>query len=156
MNKLKHLKTFISFTLMQLPMSRRFRYFFAQKGGVKFVKDNNSAFRSYIGSGVSFDTVFPENIIIENKVHITNGCIFLSHYLDVENIDESDIHWITGKIHIKEGTFIGTNSIITKPVTIGKNVIIGAGSIVTKDIPDYQIWAGNPARFIKERKKVKD
>ena len=49
------------------------------------------------------------------------------------------------------GVFIGANSIITKPLTIGKRAIIGAGSIVTHDVPDYQIWAGNPARFIKNR-----
>ena len=33
-------------------------------------------------------------------------------------------------------------------VTIGSNVIVGAGSCVTKDIPDDQVWAGNPARFL--------
>lgn len=38
-------------------------------------------------------------------------------------------------------------------VTIGKGAIIGAGSVVTKDIPPYQVWAGNPARYIKDRAK---
>ena len=55
---------------------------------------------------------------------------------------------------IKKLAFIGTGTIITKPVTIGFNSVIGAGSIVTKNIPDNEIWAGNPARYIKsiERK----
>ena len=48
-------------------------------------------------------------------------------------------------------TFIGLNVLICNSVTIGKRAIIGAGSVVTKDIPPYQVWAGNPARFIKER-----
>lgn len=43
------------------------------------------------------------------------------------------------------------NTLVVKPVTIGKNSIVGAGSIVTKDIPDNEVWAGNPARFIRKR-----
>lgn len=35
-------------------------------------------------------------------------------------------------------------------VTIGRNSVVGAGSIVTKDIPDNEVWAGNPARFIRK------
>jgi acetyltransferase-like isoleucine patch superfamily enzyme len=46
---------------------------------------------------------------------------------------------------------LGTNTVITKPVTISDGVVIGAGSIVTKDIPSYQVWAGVPAKFIKNR-----
>lgn len=46
--------------------------------------------------------------------------------------------------------FIGVNTVITKPIKIGDNSIIGAGSIITKDIPENEIWAGNPARFVKK------
>ena len=62
-----------------------------------------------------------------------------------------EIHWKHGKIRIEDHVFLGAHTIIAKPVTIGKGSIIGAGSVVTKDIPPYQIWAGNPARYIKDR-----
>jgi acetyltransferase-like isoleucine patch superfamily enzyme len=63
------------------------------------------------------------------------------------NADEKNM--ISSPVHIKDNVFIGMDSIILKGVTIGSNVIIAAGSVVFKDIPDNQIWGGNPARFIR-------
>lgn len=53
-------------------------------------------------------------------------------------------------IVIGNDVFVGANSIILKGVTIGDRSIIGAGSIVTKNIPSDEIWAGNPAKFIRK------
>jgi acetyltransferase-like isoleucine patch superfamily enzyme len=52
---------------------------------------------------------------------------------------------------IGKDCWFGSGVRIVMGVTIGDGVVVGAGSIVTKDIPAYQVWAGNPARFIKER-----
>ena len=43
------------------------------------------------------------------------------------------------------------NTLVVKPVTIGERAIIGAGSVMTKDIPANEVWAGNPAKFIRKR-----
>lgn len=51
---------------------------------------------------------------------------------------------------IEENVFIGAHCTILKGVTIGKNSIIGAGSVVTKSVPANEIWAGNPAKFIRK------
>jgi len=59
----------------------------------------------------------------------------------------------TGKgIIIREDCWIGAGSIILDGVIIGDGAVVGAGSVVTKNIPSYEIWAGNPARKIGERK----
>jgi len=54
------------------------------------------------------------------------------------------------EIVVGNDVFIGANSIVLKGVTIGDRAIIGAGSVVTKSIPPDEIWAGNPARFIRK------
>ena len=53
------------------------------------------------------------------------------------------------RIIIDEDTWIGTKSTIVGSVHVGKHCIIGANSVVTKDIPDYCVVAGIPARIIK-------
>lgn len=54
------------------------------------------------------------------------------------------------KTLVKKGASIGANATILAGVTIGENALIGAGSVVTKDIPDNEIWIGNPAKFYKK------
>ena len=101
-----------------------------------------------MGIGCIFDTMFPENIHIGKNVHITANVIILTHYLDTAS---KGIRWRSGHVFIGDRSFIGTGTIISKDVRIGSDVIIGEGSVVTKDIPDNEIWAGNPARLIKKR-----
>ena len=56
------------------------------------------------------------------------------------------------KLHVGNDVWIGANVIILPSVkNIGDGVIIGAGSVVTKDIPDFAIAVGNPAKIIKYR-----
>ena len=64
-------------------------------------------------------------------------------YKDWSNVKED-------KVTIKDKAWIGFNSIILKGVTIGEGSIVGAGSVVTKDIPDWSIVGGNPAKVIRE------
>ena len=59
---------------------------------------------------------------------------------------------VSNPVIIEDDVFIGANTIILKGVIIGRGAIIGAGSVVTKNIPENEIWAGNPARFIKVNK----
>ncbi|MEP6749803.1 MAG: acyltransferase [Bacteroidota bacterium] len=56
----------------------------------------------------------------------------------------------TAVITIGDGSWIGANSVITAGVTIGKFCVIAAGSVVTKDVPDYSMAAGSPAKVIKQ------
>ena len=118
------------------------RPWFVKMGGVKVLDPKHT----FIGTDIDWDTVHPEKIIIESGVRLTARSCILTHFINPSNGD-----YTCGEVHIKKNAFIGTGTIITKPVTIGERSIVGAGSIVTKNIPDDEVWAGNPARFIRKR-----
>ena len=77
---------------------------------------------------------------------ITTGTCILSHFYSVK-----DSTFYLGHVDIGNKVFIGMNTLIVNAVKIGDNAVIGAGSIVTCDIPSNEVWAGNPAKFIKRR-----
>ena len=52
---------------------------------------------------------------------------------------------------IGEDSFIGSRAILIGVESIGKGAVVAAGSILTKNVPDYEIWAGNPAKKIGKR-----
>ena len=93
-------------------------------------------------------------ITLQDNVLLGSGCKIFDtdfHPLNyceriIGNRPDSEIG--SAPILIKEGAFVGAGSFILKGVTVGKHSIVGAGSVVTKNIPDYEIWAGNPAKFI--------
>lgn len=58
----------------------------------------------------------------------------------------------TAPVKIGNHVFIGTRCIINKGVTIGDGAVIAAGSVIVKNIPAWEVWGGNPAKFIKSLK----
>jgi acetyltransferase-like isoleucine patch superfamily enzyme len=56
-----------------------------------------------------------------------------------------------GDVEIGNDVWIGRNVVIMSGVTIGDGVIIAAGAVVSKNIGDYEIWGGNPAKLLKKR-----
>ena len=93
------------------------------------------------------DKTNPKGIYIGKKTVITGGVIILTHNYVMGNGTFVDTK-------IGDNVFIGANSIIMPGITIGNNIIIGAGSIVTKDVEDFSIVAGNPAKLIRKDKNI--
>lgn len=77
---------------------------------------------------------------------MTTGCQIITHFFSPE-----DNVFYLGNVKIGDKVFMGMNTLIVAPVTIGDGAVLAAGSVVTKDIPPYEIWGGVPARFIKKR-----
>lgn len=98
----------------------------------------------FIGEGVIIDTIRPDLLTIGDNTLITARCMIITHFYK-----NGDFYY--GDVKIGKNVFVGMNTIIANSVTIGDGAVIGAGSIVTKDIPAGEVWAGNPAKFIKKR-----
>ena len=107
-----------------------------------------------IAASVDIDRSAPEMITIGENVWITSRCQLLCHQRDlsgyVRDVPVMDLELKFAPIVIKDGAHIGIGSIIMPGVTIGKGAVIGAGAVVTKDIPDYCLAVGVPAKVMKE------
>lgn len=108
--------------------------------------------------GISNSSLFAMNrIVIEDYVIIGGNCkVYDTDFHSIHfnsRMGGADLDICTKPVLIKIGAFIGGHSIILKGVTIGKHSIIGAGSVVTTNIPDGEMWAGNPAHFIRKIEK---
>lgn len=82
--------------------------------------------------------------ILNTKSLVEHDCIL------GEGVEVGPNATICGEVTIDDYSWVGAGSVILPKLKIGKNVIIGAGSVVTKNIPDNEVWVGNPAKFLKE------
>lgn len=90
-------------------------------------------------------------ITIGDHASLAHGVKLLTsvHNYNLFNLDRQE-HVTAEPITIGRGVWIASYAIILAGVSIGDHSVVGAGSVVTRDIPSYQLWAGNPAKFIKE------
>lgn len=100
-----------------------------------------------ISSKAFLDRTNPKGIHIGNYTIVTGNVVVLTH-----NFVQGDKTYVD--TFIGDNVFIGMNSVILPGVKVGNNVIIGAGSVVTKDVEDFSIVAGNPARILRTDKTI--
>lgn len=109
---------------------------------------------SKIAASVDIDMSAPEMITIGRNVWVTRGVMLLCHQRDLScyQIDTPvmDCPLKYAPINIKDGAHLGIGSIVMPGVTIGRGAVIGAGAVVTKDVPDYCVAVGVPARVVKQ------
>ena len=103
--------------------------------------------KSFIGMGnvIIGPVSIGNNVILAQNIVVSG----LNHGYDDVNTPPSLQKTSTKQITIGDDIWIGANSVITAGVTLGKHCVIGAGSVVTKDVPEFTVAVGNPARVIK-------
>ncbi len=115
-----------------------------------------------IGSDVNIEQnvhiVCHDRVLIGDRVSITGHCaiVDVTHPYAGLAMGQKIGAMIDGSrscVEIGEGTFVGFGSTILPNVKIGRSCVIGAGSVVVKDVPDYSIVAGIPARIVGTTRK---
>lgn len=109
-------------------------------------------------SGISLgqDTIVGSNCFLDGRAPLTIGnhvgiASNVLIYNDEHDINSPDYHNSFGPVTIGDYVFIGPRAIILPNVTIGRGAVVAAGAVVTKNIPEYEIWGGVPAKKINDR-----
>ncbi len=152
--------------------------FVRNQGTIQFgreIKINSSKIKNVIGGDTrtSFVVKKGAELIIGENVKISNSAFYCAEKISIGDnvmiggstkIWDTDFHTLdpqkrfnnpnegynTRPVIIHDNAFIGGFSIVLKGTEIGENSVIGAGSVVAGKIPPNEIWAGNPAMFIKK------
>lgn len=99
---------------------------------------------------ISSHTFICEGVTIEDNVFIGHGVTFINDTYPRATTEngalQTEKDWKVEPTLIKKGASIGSGATVLCNVVIGEYAIVGAGSVVTKNVPDYAIVAGNPAR----------
>ena len=112
---------------------------------------------AHIGSNckIQSHSFICEGVRIKNRVFIGHGVTFINDKLPkTTNLDgtiKKNGDWTCTETTIEDEASIGSGSTILCGINIGRGAVIGAGSVVTKNVPDGQIWVGNPAKPLKEQ-----
>ena len=101
---------------------------------------------------ISSHTFICEGVDIEDGVFVGHGVMFTNDIYPKAVNPEGDLQteadWQVVRTHVKARASIGSNATILCGITIGERALVGAGAVVTRDVPDYAIVAGVPARVV--------
>ena len=104
---------------------------------------------------VAGDVKIGNRVKVQNNVSIYTGCeiedeVFLGPSCVLTNVtnprSQVNRHSLYEKTLFRRGATIGANATIVCGITVGRYAFVGAGTVVTKDVPDYALMLGNPAR----------
>lgn len=117
--------------------------------GVRLGANCNIGEHCYIESGVVVgnDVVIKngvalwEGVIIEDRAFLGPNCVFTNDPFPRSKVFHDRI-----QTFVREGASIGANATVLCGIELGRYSLVGAGSVVTRDVPDFALVAGNPAR----------
>ncbi len=101
----------------------------------------------FIGKKVFLD--LPNSVIIKKDAVVSEGVTILTHQDVGERALKKYFDRKDGAVTLEEGCWIGANATILCGIRVGKCAVVAAGAVVTRDVPDYEVVGGIPARHIR-------
>jgi UDP-2-acetamido-3-amino-2,3-dideoxy-glucuronate N-acetyltransferase len=98
---------------------------------------------------ISTHTFICEGVKIEDEVFVGHGVLFINDRYPRATSGEAlqtEADWKVVETLVKRGASLGSGAVILCGVNIGERALVGAGAVVTRDVPDYAIVTGVPAR----------
>lgn len=119
-----------------------------------YVGSNNKILVTDIGKFCSIGSNCSFGLAKHPLNYVSTSPVFLEGKNSIgRNLNTKEFKPVDGKVQIGNDVWIGNQVIVLQNRKISDGAVIGAGSVVTHDVGPYEIWAGNPARFIKKRFK---
>ena len=141
--------------------SHHIRRFFYRLAGLKIGEGStiHMQARFYVPGNIAIgkDTIIGEGAVLDGRDKLIIGDHFdiaseVMIYNSEHDVNSEDFHAVTVPVEIGDYVFIGPRAIILPGVKIGRGAVVGAGAVVTKDVPEFAIVGGIPAKTIGERK----
>lgn len=117
---------------------------FPHLGGVKVGNDVEIGACTAVARGTLSDTIIEDGVKVDNLVHVAHNCRIRKGAFVIACAE------LSGGVTVGESAWVAPNSCTHQKITIGRNSIVGLGAVVTKDVPDSSVYAGNPAKKIRD------
>ena len=141
--------------------SHHFRRFIYRLGGMKIGKGStiHTGARFYNAKNIKIgeDTIVGEDSILDGRDSLVIG-----NHVDIasevmiynaqHDLTDENFKAVTGNVVIEDYVFIGPRVVVLPGISIGKGAVVGAGAVVTKDVEEFKIVGGIPAKEIGERR----
>lgn len=89
-----------------------------------------------IGDGTKIDAL----VFVAHNVHVGKHCLLVAHCS------------LTGSVTLGDEVIVGGGALVKTGLTVGDRAILGLGAVVISNVPAGQVWAGNPARYLRDRR----
>jgi putative colanic acid biosynthesis acetyltransferase WcaF len=100
-----------------------------------------------------------EEVWIDNLAQVTIGsnvCLSQGAYLCTGNHDWTtrNMKLFARPIELRDGCWVGAKTVLCPGVVVGEGAVLAAGSVAANDIPTFEVWAGNPAQYVRHRRII--